>query len=275
MAKVLPFRSGPPRPRFAVLTPYAAAGSMVGAAALAGFVVQHLLARPSVALIFVLPVLLAGVAFGWGASLFAALAGTLTFDVLFVEPRFSLTVASPSDMWALSLLLTVAGVASTVAARARRQRLAAQAAAARAERLQGLAHLVIEGAPRARVLEAAAEALSQSFGAPAVILSERGEQLRVIAAAGGAGLSAGDREAALWTLQHGRPVRAQEFPFDAALYDLWPINRRFGEGLVIGIFNAQGEPALRTEREAQVQLVGAYVAAAATPPLRAVAGRSG
>lgn len=244
------------------LVGYGAALAMVAAAALAGFLVEHLAPASNLALLFVLPVLLAGLSFGWGPAVAAAIAGALAFDVLFTEPKGSLTMASPADVWALSLLLVVAAIASTVAADSRRRRLEAQTAAARAQALHRLADLVIEGAPVRSILQRAAETLSQICGAAAVVLLEQGDGLEVAAMAGGAALSAFDGEAARWTLAHRRAIRAQAFPFDAAEYDLWPISRRFGRGLVLGVFNPSGDGNLRQEHEPHVQLVGAYVAAA-------------
>jgi len=92
----------------------------VVAAACIAFVVEHLVAAPSLALIFVLPVLAVALTGGWGPSLFAAVISVLTFDFLFVTPRHSLRVESPSDLWALSLLVAVAAVASVVAEQSRR-----------------------------------------------------------------------------------------------------------------------------------------------------------
>jgi len=263
MAKVLRLHAarktgrGPAR-----LVGYGAALAMVAVAALAGFLVEHLAPASDLALLFVLPVLLGGLSFGWGPALAAAVAGALAFDVLFTEPKGSLTMASPADVWALSLLLVVAAIASTAAADSRRRRLEAETAAARAQALQRLANLVIEGAPVRSILDRAAETLSQICGAAAIVLFEEGEGLQVAAGAGGAALSAFDGEAARWTLEHRRATRAQAFPFDAAEYDLWPIARRFGRGLVLGVRNPSGDGKLREEREPHVQLVGAYLAAA-------------
>ena len=263
MAKIVRMPPIPkPGRRVAPAAGYAAALALVTAAALAGFIVEHLEPTSSIALVFVLPVLAAALSFGWGPALLAALAGALAFDLFFTEPKGSLTIASPGDVWALSLLLVVAAIASTVAAESRRRRLAAQLAADRAEALNGLARLVIEGAPRRRILQAAAEALFRICGAPAVVLLERADRLEVAAMAGGAELSAFDGEAARWTLAHRRATRAQAFPFDAAEFDLWPIGRRFGQGLALGVRNPSGEGRLRDERAPHVQLVGAYVAAA-------------
>uniref|UniRef100_B0SYJ2 Putative transmembrane protein n=1 Tax=Caulobacter sp. (strain K31) TaxID=366602 RepID=B0SYJ2_CAUSK len=145
----------------------------VAAAALAAFLAEHLITAPNLALIFVIPVLGVAFAYGWRASLLAAVAAVLTYDYLFVTPRFSLRVGSPSDMWALLLLAIVAAVASAVAAQSRRQAARASGEADRAEALRGLARSVTEGASSAAVIVSASQALGRIFQAPVVVLVER------------------------------------------------------------------------------------------------------
>src|SRR4051812_21684510 len=106
---------------WSALVGYVAALMAVAGAALAAFLAEHLVSAANLALIFVIPVLGAAFLYGWRASILAAVAAVLTYDFLFVTPRFSLRVGSPSDLWALALLAIVAAVASTVAGHARRQ----------------------------------------------------------------------------------------------------------------------------------------------------------
>jgi K+-sensing histidine kinase KdpD len=237
----------------------------VAGAALAAFLAEHLISTPNLALIFVIPVL--GVAFvhGWRASILAAVAAVLTYDYLFVSPRFSLRVGSPSDLWALALLVVVAGAASAVAGHSRRQAVRMAEAIDRAEALRGLAHSVTEGASSAAVIVAASQALGRIFQAPAVILLERDGELAVRAKADGAVLSTHDKEAARWALAQGLATRAATFPFDAATYEFWPLRIPGGAGVVLGV----GASAKRDERLADtdryLELVGGYLVAGLSP----------
>ena len=129
-------------PRRPNVVGYAASLGLVGVAAVAAFIVENIVPTSNLALVFVLPVLVAAVSFGWGPALASALAAVATFDFFFVEPRFSLRVTSPSDMWAMGLLLVVAAIASTVAAQSRRRAIESRLAADRAEALHSLARLV-------------------------------------------------------------------------------------------------------------------------------------
>jgi K+-sensing histidine kinase KdpD len=254
-------RAEDPRGRSHVLGGYMAALGLVAAATLVAFLVENLIAAPNLSLVFVLPVLVAALSFGWGPALVSAVAATLAFDIFFVEPRYSILVASPTDMWALSLLLVVAAISSTVAAQSRGRALEARLAVERAEALHSLAHLVVEAAPAGAVVESAGAALSRIFRAPAAVLQERGDRLVPVALAGGATLSAADDEAARWTLVNQVPTRADAFPFDAASFDFWPIRRGAGPGFVLGVGLTDGREKQPADPARYVELVGAYLAA--------------
>ena len=264
MGEVVQLRRAAPLGDLRTAAPYAAAIILVGAAALAASLMEHLAGPvPNLSLVFVLPVLMVALRYGWRPALLAATAAVLAFDVFFVEPRYSLTVASPADVWAISLLLTVAAMSSSVGAQARRQRLSAQAAAAHAQALRRLADSVIRGDPTKTVLQVGAETLSALCGSSAVVVRSQGGELNVVGATIGAQLSAVDMEAAAWALAEGRVVRAQEFPFDGSTFDMWPVDERFGESLLLAVANESGDAGRVAERTDEVRLVAAYLAAAA------------
>ena len=101
------------RPRRPGLVGHAAALALVGVATAAAIAVDHLVAAPNLSLIFVLPVVIAAVTFGWGPSLLAAIAGVFAFNFFLLEPRYSLQVDDPANVWAVGLLLIVAAIVRT------------------------------------------------------------------------------------------------------------------------------------------------------------------
>src|SRR6185312_16306012 len=109
------------------------------AATLAAVLVDEVQAVPNLSLVFVLPVVIAAVSFGWGPALAAAVAGVLAFNFFLIPPRYTLRVADPSNLWALILLLIVAAIVSAVAAQSRRRAMEALNAAGQATALQALA----------------------------------------------------------------------------------------------------------------------------------------
>lgn len=249
-------------PGLTVFRQYAVAVLLVAAATLLAFVVENLIAAPNLTMIFVLPVIIAGVAFGWGPSLAAVILGVLAFDFFFTVPYFSFRIATPSDIWAAGLLLVVAAITTTVAAQSRRRAVEAVLAAERAEALQKLAQVVIAAKPRPEILQAAAGALHRIFEAPAVIFLREGGALRPAATAGGPQINPADEAAAEAALADRLHVRAETYPFDQSAFEYWPVAAPFESGCVIGVAfkNAASERPERPERF--VDVVSAYLAVA-------------
>ena len=245
---------------------YGAALVFVALATGCGFVLEPLIGAPNLTLVFVLPVLAAATSLGWGPSLVATVASVLAFDFFFTEPRYSLAIASPSDIWAAALLLVIAASVSAIAAQSRRRELAAKWAAEQAKALQALAHEVIESAPKAEILAAAATALNQIFHAPSVIFVQEAGALRPVASAGGARLAAAEEEAAKGALDSRLRARADTYPYDKSTFDFWPVETPKGRACVIGVGFQQARRARPAEPDRFIEIVAAYLAIALDHP---------
>jgi K+-sensing histidine kinase KdpD len=241
---------------------YLAALAMVAGATLLGFVVKTIIAAPNLTLIYVLPVVVAGVAFGWGPSLVAVIAGVLAFDFFFTEPYFSFTIYSPADIWAAVVLLVVAGIVTTVAAGSRRRAIEARRAAEHAEALQNVAHVVLQGRPRAEVLQAAAGALHEIFRAPAVIFLQELGSLRPAASAGRLEITPADEEAARGALSARLHTRPETYPYDRAEFEFWPVETPSACCCVIGVDFTRGQGERPDKPERFIDVISAYLAVA-------------
>ena len=251
---------GPAMPRPAV--GYGLSLLFVGAAIVMAFVVEHIVPTPNLSLVFVVPVIIAALSFGWGPSLLSAVLSVGLMDFLFVEPRMSLRVASPADLWSLGLLLVVAAIASMVGSQSRGRAVAAHKAARQAEALQTLAHGVITAEPHVILVKMAAGALGDIFNAPAVILEEKAGKLWPAASSGAAHLSQADTEAAHWALANGQPTRGETYPFHQSEFDFWPVQSAGPRRLVLGVKltgHADGRPEVP---DRHIELVAAYLTAA-------------
>lgn len=202
---------------------YAGSLLLVAAATVLAFVVRNVIAAPNLTLIYVLPVIVAASAFGWGPALVVAVTGVLAFDFFFTEPYFAFTMYSAADIWAAALLLVVAAIVATLAAQSRRRALEALRAQEQAEALQSLAHKIIDQRPRAEILESAVAALHQVFRAPAVIYVQEGDQVRRVASAGEPDITPLDEEAARCALAAQLHTRAETYPYDGAEFEFWPV----------------------------------------------------
>lgn len=105
MPSSLPIDS--PRPRLR-LWDYGRSLGLVAAAALAGHQAQPQFADPSIALLFLLAVLLSALLFGAGPGLFAAGAAALAYNVGFLAPRGALTIGRVEDLLAFGVFFVVA-----------------------------------------------------------------------------------------------------------------------------------------------------------------------
>lgn len=241
---------------------YAASVALVAAATLVAFVVDHIVQTPNLSLVFVLPVIVAALSFGWGPGLIASLLSVLAFNFFFVQPRLTFEVDSPTDLWALGLLLLVAAIASTVGAQSRRRAVEARRAATQAEALHDLAHAIIRAAPSQDLIPTAARSLGRMFDAPAIVLAEKAGKLWPAAASGGATLSTADQEAAQWALANGQPTRAETYPFDQAAFDFWPVATPANRRLVLGVKFTESPNGRPEAPERLVDLVAGYLATA-------------
>jgi len=240
-----------------------ALGAVVLAVA-AGLGLQIAIPVAGLTLLFVLPVVATAVAFGWRVSMAAAVAGALAFDFFFTEPRYSLAIASPADLWSAALLLVIGAIVSTLAARSRRQALDARRAAARAQALQALAHAVVTGDSREEVLARAARALNALFAAPAAILTRTPDGMKARASAGDAALTLADRAAAAAALDLGAPTHGGAYPTDRARFDFWPVTLQGGEALALGVDFTRAEDGRPADVQGQVEAVCGYLTALRT-----------
>jgi K+-sensing histidine kinase KdpD len=227
-----------------------------------GVGLQGFIPHASLGMIYVLPVIIAAINFGWWPSLAASIASALAFDFFFTDPLYSLRVATVDEFWSITLLLVIAAAVSALAAQSRSRAMRATRMAAQAEALQALAHTVIVGAPRAQVIERAATTLSQAFGAPAFILA-KGERLAVLASSGRpVALKPEDYEAADTALEAHASTHAGVFPADRARLDFWPVHLPNGEQMAIGVDFQRIRDGRPSNADGLIESVAACLAAA-------------
>lgn len=105
------------------------------AASLVGETIDHFIHLPNLSIIFLMGVLVAAIYGGLTSALLASALSTLAYNFLFIEPRYTLTVAEPYEVFALIAYLGAAILTGSLAARSREQ---AKAARSRAIAMQAL-----------------------------------------------------------------------------------------------------------------------------------------
>jgi two-component system sensor histidine kinase KdpD len=217
---------------------------------------------PNLSLIFVLPVVIAAVRFGWGPALAAAILGVLADNFFLIEPRYTLRVADPANVWALVLLLIVAGVVSALAAQSRRRAEQAWEAVDQSNALHAMARALVGARDRGAIARVCADALARIFRAPAVVFVQEGDVLRPAARSRGVTLTEADEEAARWVLASRLPTRGGFYPSDGCDYDLWPVQTPQRGRAVIGVRLVGREEGRPEAPERVVEIVGGYLAVA-------------
>jgi len=248
--------------RLPVWAGYGVALALVAAATLAAVIVDQLVSVPNLSLVFVLPVVIAAVSFGWGPALAAAVLGVIAYNYFLIPPLYTFRVADPANLWAIALLLIAAAIVSAVAAQSRRRALQALAAADQAHALQTLARDLAGASDRGRIVRAGAEALGRLFQAPAVILAAGRDDMTMVAETGGARLADADREAARWALASRLPTRGGAYPVEAASFDFWPVVTPQRTQLAIGLAISGRDEGRPEAPERLVQTVAGYLSVA-------------
>jgi two-component system sensor histidine kinase KdpD len=182
---------------------------VVGVAGAVAYMVDRYVQSANLAMVFMLSVLVSGLAFGLWPAVTAAAASALVYNFFFLEPRLSFVIGHPADVLTFSVFFAVAMTTGWLTGRIRDQsravshRAAGIAAVLVATRRLSAAALAQDAAV------ALAEQLAAATSAGAVVLTPQDGDLAVCAASPPLeGLSPGDMAAARWAWEKGEPAGA-------------------------------------------------------------------
>lgn len=150
---------------------------LVSLATLAGFVLDRYVSQTSLAMLYVLSVVLAAYRLPWLPSVMTAFGAVTALNFFFVPPRWTFEVESREHLIALFTMLAVALVISRLAASLRRETDIAHLNAIRAHQLQELATALASTTHPQDILASGQGALDAAFAGPCVMaaVNERGE----------------------------------------------------------------------------------------------------
>ena len=179
----------------------------VGAAGVIASLVDRYAQSANLAMVFMLSVLVSGLAFGLWPAVTAAAAAALTYNFFFLAPQFSLFIGHPSDVFTFAVFFAVAMTTGWLTGRVRDQSLAVS------RRASGIAAVLsatrrLSSAARAEdAATALAEQLAAATGAAAVVLTPMDDDIALAASSPPLDeLSAGDMAAARWAWEKGEPA---------------------------------------------------------------------
>jgi two-component system sensor histidine kinase KdpD len=201
-----------------------------------GSLLERLTEFPNVSMIFLMAVLLAAIRYGIWPAVYTSILSFLGYNFFFIDPRYTLTVAQPHELFALGVFLGVAIMTSALAGRVREQ---AQVAASRmramrrlyefTRRLSGLATLD-------DVTEGAASEVHASLGRPTVVLlAQAGELMLSAAWPPEDTLDTASMTAARWSFSHNEPAGADTGTLPTVGWFFIPLVTARGPIGVIGV----------------------------------------
>ncbi|CAH1681206.1 Osmosensitive K+ channel histidine kinase KdpD [Hyphomicrobiales bacterium] len=214
---------------------YLAALALSALATVVASALESVATVPNLSLIYVLPVIVTAIAFGFGPSMLAAVAGASAYNFFFTAPRFSLQVEDPANIWAIGLLLVVGGMASGLASLAARRQAALKLRLRQEQALQSFSSALFETMPPRDMANRAAAALEEMFHVSVVVMAPADGRLETIACLGPIEAEASEFAAARSSLDQGCPVRAGVYPFDSSRFDFWPIKAPNQKPVVLGV----------------------------------------
>jgi K+-sensing histidine kinase KdpD len=212
---------------------------------------------PNLSLVFVVPVIIAGASLGLGPSLFSAILGPLAFNFFLTEPRYTLFVDDPANIWAIGMLLVVGLIVSGVAFTSRRRATEAALLRRQAAVLQRCSRDLVAADTTKAIVSIAARALAALFQVPVVVMLVT-EGMVSLERVGDMEPDEAELEAARSSLTTGTVVRGGIYPDLASRFDFWPVKTAEGRNAVIGLaFDPDERPAAP---EALVDVVGSLLA---------------
>ena len=217
------------------LTGYFASVLMTAAATVVAIGIDSGMSIPNVSLVFVIPVIIAGVTFGLGASVCSAILGALAYNFFLTEPRYTLAVNDPANVWAIALLLFVGLIVSSVAFTSRRRAINAALLTKQANLLQDYSRDIGAAGDTKTAASITSKALAALFGVPTVVILMAGNDVVSVNSVDGPELQPADLDAARSSLVMGSVARAGVYPAVASRFDFWPVPTTAGQSAVVGL----------------------------------------
>jgi K+-sensing histidine kinase KdpD len=222
-------------PTASVVLRYLASLVMTAVATVVAVGVDSTVTIPNLSLVFVVPVVVAGVSLGLGPSLCSAILGALAFNFFLTEPRYSLAVDDPENIWAIGLLFTIGLIVSGVAFTSHRRAAEAALLRRQATVLQGYSRDLVAADNTKAIVSITCQTLAALFQISAVVMIIAEGKVVSLERVGDVEPSEAELEAARSSLTTGTAVRAGVYPDATSRFDFWPVATAGGQNAVIGL----------------------------------------
>ena len=165
----------PPRPSPAQgIVPWLISTALVGAVIGLGEVFSAWLEHEALGMMFLAAVVLSASRYGLRLALFSAALGFLSWNLLFIEPRYQLTVADPRDLVALLVFVLIAVTTGLLASRLRAEVRGAQQRIENLRRIQSFGRALGLAGNETDLVREVAEQAAAIAGQAVVLLPRQG-----------------------------------------------------------------------------------------------------
>jgi two-component system sensor histidine kinase KdpD len=186
---------------------YAVGAACVVAATGLALLLDRTFERVDLGVIYLSAVLAAGVLYGLKPALAAATVAFLTYNFLFLQPKYSFAIGSPTDFLTLIVFWAVALTTGFLAGRVREQAKTAQRRASAVSALLAASQRLTGVGDRTTAARILAEQTAAAAGAGAVVLLPINDELTLVAGAPTkTPLDAEAMAAARWAWEKGEPA---------------------------------------------------------------------
>ena len=240
---------------------YAVATALVAAITAVGAGIYSFGNLSNLALLYLIPVMVAATLYGLRTGLFASLLSSLAYNFFFLEPLHTLTIRDPENILAVVVLTGVAIVTSQLAARVRLQADLAQKSSGQNAALASFARSLAGLSTEEELGQTLCGEVSRQFGVNAVLLLPKEEGLVLSAASPPENrLEAIEIAAANWAMDHAQPAGRGS---DTLTASDWLFQPLVAGGLAMGVFGIALDDGGDPVRSDQVPLLIGFIDQAA------------
>ena len=213
-------------------------GALASVAAAGGvaYVVDRYVESANLAMVFMVSVLVSGLAFGLWPAVTAAASAAFVYNFFFLEPRLSIWIGHPADVFTFGVFFAVAMTTGWLTGRVRDQ---ARAVSRRASAITAVLSATRRLSAAARAEDAAvalAEQLAAATSGRAVVLTPAHGDIAIAAAVPPIEtLNAGDMAAARWAWERGEPAGAGTGTLPLAGWTFRPLQGVKARAGVVGV----------------------------------------
>ena len=212
-----------------------ALGSVAAAGGVAYFVDKYAQGA-NLAMVFMLSVLVSGLAFGLWPAVTAAASAALVYNFFFLEPRLSFYIGHPSDVFTFAVFFAVAMTTGWLTGRIRDQARAVSRRASAISAVLAATRRLSSAALARDAAVALAEQLAAATGAGAVVLIPKDGDIAISAASPALdALSPGDMAAARWAWEKGEPAGSGTGTLPTAAWTFRPLQGVRARAGVVGV----------------------------------------